>query len=130
MATQVRRGMGCCRTSRASSAVNSGASDIVTSTLATVVSDSATMKAVNMMAQHRPEAHTAAPRIALNSALPRITPRMSSSASAVKLLRQKVISKPRAASRCRVTTPAELHSSVTSSISNTADRCVINEVRP
>ena len=122
MAAQVRAGMGWRRKTRANTAVNSGDSDIVTSTLATVVNDSATMKAVNMTAQHRPDAQTAPPRMAEISALPRMTPRMASSASALNALRQNVISKPRAASRCRVTTPAELHISVTSSISKTADR--------
>ena len=39
---------------------------------------------------------------------------------AVKALRQKVTSQLRAPSRCRVTTPAVLHISVTSSINNTA----------
>jgi hypothetical protein len=38
----------------------------------------------------------------------------------LKALRQNVTSKSRAASRCRLTTPAVLHSSVTSTISATA----------
>ena len=47
---------------RATSAVRSGPSAIVTSTLATLVSVSATMKAVNITLQHRPESHRAPAR--------------------------------------------------------------------
>jgi len=46
----------------------------------------------------------------------------AASASALNRLRQKVTSKLRAASRWRVTTPAMLHISVTSTISATARR--------
>ena len=44
---------------RAINAVRNGPTDIVTSTLATLVSVSATMKAVNITLQHTPEIHKA-----------------------------------------------------------------------
>ena len=75
-----------------------------------------------MTAQQTPEIHTARPaRHRLpNSAGPRSQVSPTTKASALKALRQKVTSKLRALSRCRVTTPAMLHSSVTSTISPTA----------
>jgi hypothetical protein len=85
---------------------------IVTSTLATEVSVSAIMKAVNITLQQRPESHSARPpprSVAARTAIPRSQPSNTTSASALKALRQNVTSKPRAASRCRDTTPAMLH---------------------
>jgi hypothetical protein len=72
---------------------------MVTSTLATLVRVMATMKAVNMPAQHSAETHTS--RGARNNWPHSAGPRMASSAmlsaSALKALRQKVTSKLRAA---------------------------------
>ena len=59
MAPQVRGAIRSPMKTRASSAVNSGPSAIVTSTFATLVSVSATMKAVNITLQHTPETHSA-----------------------------------------------------------------------
>ena len=123
MATQVRAASRCPRAMRASSAVKRGPSAIVTSTLATLVKASATMKAVNMTLQHRPEIHRAAPpcnTLAASWRGPRSSSSIGSSAAALKALRQKVISKASACSSHRDTTPAMLHSRVTSSIVATA----------
>ena len=105
---------------------------ITTSTLATVVSVSATMKAVYITAQHRPENQiTRSPaRMSRNSARPRSGSSRSSRVRALNRLRQKVTSKLRAASRWRVTTPAMLHSSVTSTISATARPWFMNGRSP
>ena len=109
---------------REKSAVIIGPIAIVTRTLATVVSVRATMKAVNITAQNRLEAHST--RLGRNSPrhmpVPRRTVRPMASASALNRLRQNVTSKLRAASRWRVTTPAMLHSRVTSTINATARR--------
>ncbi len=104
------------------SAVSSGPAAMVTSTLATGISRMATMKAVNITPQHRPDTQSARPprRTAANTARPCSTGRMTSSAATVNRLRQKVTSKLRAASRWRVTTPAMDHISVTATISHTA----------
>ena len=110
---------------QATSAVSSGATAIVTSTLATVVSVSASMKAVYITHQHSPDTHSARPPLrsaCQSSAGPRSQDNSSTSARALKPLRQKVTSKLRAASRWRVTTPAMLHISVASTISQTARR--------
>ena len=58
IAIQVRGGKCWCRKLRANRAVTSGASAIVISTLATLVSVNATMKAVNITAQQMPEIQT------------------------------------------------------------------------
>ena len=58
--TSERRAVACRRPTR-SARVNSGPSAKVTSTFATVVSVSATMYAVNITIQHRPETHSAPP---------------------------------------------------------------------
>ena len=94
---------------RAISAVRNGPSAMVTSTLATLVSVSATMKAVNITLQHTPDIHERRPAVAdlgEHLAAPWKNGRITSSDSTVKKLRQKVISKLRACSRWRVTTPA------------------------
>ena len=95
---------------------------MVTSTLATVVRVIATMKAVNMIDQQTPDTQTT--RGARNrldqSAGPRKTVSARANPRALKVLRQKVTSKLRAASRWRVTTPAMLHSRVTKIIKKTA----------
>jgi hypothetical protein len=124
IAAQVRAGSRSPRKMRAASAVSSGPVAIATSTLATLVRVSATMKAVYMVAQHRPENQiTRRPaRMSRNSAVPRSGSSTTSSVSVLNRLRQKVTSKLRAASRWRVTTPAMLHSSVASTISATAWR--------
>lgn len=103
---------------RAASAVNSGPSDIVTSTLAVEVRVSATMKAVNITAQQTPEIQSERlpRRSSENTARPRQSGKITSSASIVKRLRQKVISKLCACARCRVTTPAVPHMRVTATI--------------
>src|SRR5687767_1894254 len=108
--------------SRAASAVSNGPSAMVTSTLATLVSVSATMKAVNITHQQSPEIQSARPpvRIFASTARPCHAGRITSRAASVKKLRQKVISKLRACSRCRVTTPAVAHIRVTATISQTA----------
>ena len=101
---------------------------IVTSTVATVVSVIATMKLVYITAQHRAENHSARPprRMSCHSPAPRIASSATSSAAALKALRQNVTSKLRAASSWRVTTPAMLHSRVQSTIRRTARRWVID----
>ena len=58
MASHVRGGWRWCRKTRAKTAVSSGLIDIVTSTLATRVIVSATMKAVNITLQQTPDIHT------------------------------------------------------------------------
>ena len=102
--------------------MTSGAIAKVTSTLATVVSVMATMKAVNITAQHTPETHSGQrPRsTSRHQPAPRIAVSATVSASTVNALRQNVTSKARAASRWRVTTPAMLHISVTGTIKQTA----------
>ena len=64
---------------RANTAVSSGLIDIVTSTLATRVIVSATMKAVNITLQHRPDIHTT--RGERSSSAHRLQPRIQVSAS-------------------------------------------------
>ena len=123
MAPQVRAASRWPSAARASRAVNSGPMDIVTSTLATLVSVSAIMKAVYITAQQTPLSHSARPpprKLAHSGPGPFIQPSSSTSASALKALRQKVTSKPRADSRKRETTPAMLHISVAATISHTA----------
>ena len=102
--------------------MTSGPTANVTSTLATVVSVIATMKAVNITAQHSPEAHTGqrARRSSLHHCAPRIGDRPIDSAPIVNALRQNVTSKLSAPCRWRVTTPAMLHISVTRTIRRTA----------
>ena len=80
------------------------------------------MKAVNITAQQRPDSHSQRPpsRRLVHKPRPRQASSPTARLNAVKKLRQKVTSKLRALSRCRVTTPAILHSSVTSTISPTA----------
>ena len=132
IAAQVRAASRCPSATRATSAVNSGAIAIVTSTLATVVSVIATMKAVYITAQQTPDDHSTRPpsRTERTSAAgPRSAPSSTTSAAALKRLRQKVTSKLRAASRWRVTTPAMLHIRATRTIRNTARRCVIGHFR-
>ena len=99
---------------------------MVTSTFATLVSVSATMKAVNITLQHTPEIHSAGPprRIFANTSRPWKNGRMTRSEPTVKKLRQKVISKLRACSSWRVTTPAIDHIRVTATIRKTALVCV------
>ena len=82
------------------------------------------MKAVNITAQQRPEKRTkfGACSNCLNSAGPRCQPSTSERKTSVKALRQKVSSKLRTSCKCRVTTPAMLHSKVTSSIRSKARR--------
>ena len=103
-----------------------GPTDIVTSTLATLVSVRATMKAVNITLQHRPEIHNAGPplRIRANTCRPWKNGRITRSEPTVKKLRQKVISKLRACSSWRVITPAIDHIMVTATIRKTAFVCV------
>ncbi len=60
IAAQVRTGRRWPSARRATSAVSNGASAIVIRTLATVVIVIATMKAVNMTDQHRPESQSVA----------------------------------------------------------------------
>ena len=99
--------------------------DIVTSTRATPVMVSATMKAVNIVAQHSPASQKARRRQGrrANTPGPCHSGRMTSSDTALKKLRQNVISKPCAACIWRVTTPAVDHSAVASTIVHTARAC-------
>jgi hypothetical protein len=122
IASHVRPGIRSPITALATRAVRNGPNAIVTSTLATLVSVSATMKAVNITLQQTPEIHSARPpwRTLENTARPCHSGRITSSDAKVKKLRQKVTSKLRACSRCRVTTPAVAHISVTPTISQTA----------
>ena len=82
-------------------AVSSGPAASVTSTLATVVRVRATMKAVNITDQHRPDSHNMPParRILVHTSAPCHHGRITARLSAVKALRQNVISNARAASR-------------------------------
>jgi len=85
------------------------------------------MKMVNMMAQQIPEIQIT---LGTCSSLrqkpgPRIRVRATARARALKVLRQKVTSKLGVESRCRVTTPAMLQSSVTTIIRETARKCDI-----
>ena len=108
---------------RAIRAVSKGPIAMVTSTLATLVSVSATMKAVNITLQHRPESQKRGCRHGASGRRPPRpcnNGRITSSDSAVKKLRQNVTSKLRACSRWRVTTPAVDHISVTATMSTTA----------
>ena len=91
---------------------------MVTSTRATPVRVSATMKAVNMTAQHRPDNQNVPRRHGMraNTPGPCHSGRISSSDSTVKKLRQNVTSKPCATCNWRVTTPALDHSSVVSTM--------------
>ena len=122
IAIQVRGGKCWCRKLRANSAVTSGASAIVISTLATLVSVNATMKAVNITAQQMPEIQTLRGQSGScrHMVRLRIAPSARVSVRALKKLRQNVTSKLRAASRWRATTPAMLHSRVTTIIRTTA----------
>ena len=72
----------------------------VTSTLATLVRVKATMKAVNITLQHRPDHHRVLPARTMreNTPCPCMRGRSISKDSAVNKLRQKVISKLRACS--------------------------------
>ena len=126
IAAQVRAGSRWCKKKRDSSAVNSGAVAITTSTFATVVIVIATMKAVNITLQHTPDNHRGQPpwRILEKTTRPWKKGRITSSDSTVKKLRQKVTSKLRACSRWRVTTPAMDHMSVAATIRKTARVCV------
>ena len=85
---------------RANTAVSNGPLAMVTSTLATGMSRMATMKAVNITLQHRPESHSAAPprRMPPNTERPCDSGSSTSRLSRQKALRQKVTSKLRAAS--------------------------------
>jgi hypothetical protein len=128
---------------RANRAVNSGPTDMITSTLATLVKVSASMKAVNITLQHTPEiqkdldsgirpqwrlsqrrhgpvsVRSGGSRPWLRS-MWRQTGRITSSDSAVKALRQNVTSKRAADSSWRETTPAMDHMRVTASMRKTA----------
>jgi hypothetical protein len=125
IASQVRAGSRWRRNRRLNRAVINGPMAMVTSTLATVVRVMASMKAVNITAQQTPENHTCQPARSRpdHSPGPRMPVSSMPSASALKALRQKVTSKLPALSRCRATTPAMLHSRVTSTIRATARRC-------
>ena len=123
IAPQVRPGSRWPSATRANSAVTSGARAIVTSTLATVVIVIATMNAVNMTAQHRPESQSVGSRLAsvfFSAMAPRRRTSRTTSATALKKLRQNVASTPLAESSWRVTTPAMLQSSVATTIATTA----------
>ena len=106
--------------------MSKGAIAKVTSTIATVVKVSASMKLVNITPQHSPHTHSAQPPSSSSphSACPRIRSNATTTPSPLNKLRQNVTSNDRAASRCRVTTPAVLHSNATSTISATARECV------
>ena len=100
MASQVRSGSRCPRNSRENSAVTSGPSAIITNTLATLVIVMATMKAVYISAQQRPEIQTGQ-RACSNvrqAPGPRMTVSAITSAKALNKLRQNVTSKLRAPS--------------------------------
>ena len=122
MAAQVRAGKRWPVTTRAISAVSSGPSAMVTSTRATPVIVSATIKAVNITAQHTPDSQNVPRRHGsrANTPGPCHSGRMTSSDSALKALRQNVTSNPCATCSCRVTTPAVDHSSVASTIIHAA----------
>lgn len=124
MASHVLAGSFLPRKNRENKAVIIGPIAIVTSTLATVVKVRASIKAVNITAQQAPDSQTARPDCSKprHKAGPRISVSAPTKASALKALRQKVTSKLRATSSWRVTTPAILHSKVTSTISATARR--------
>ncbi len=115
IATQVRGGCLWRRKIRAKTAVSSGLIDIVTSTLATRVIVSATMKAVNITLQHRPDIHTT--RGDRNRSAHRLQPRIHVSArpraTRLNRLRKNVTSKLSAVCSDRLTTPAVLHIRVT-----------------
>ena len=104
------------------SAVSRGPMAMVTNTFATVVKVKATMKAVNMIAQHRPANHITRGdcHTVRHSDGPRKIVNAMIKLRALKKLRQKVTSKLAAASRWRVTTPAMLQSKVTTIIRTTA----------
>ena len=120
--SQVAPGRRRLRKQREKIAAMSGPTDMATSTLATVVSIIATMKAVYIVAQHRPDNQSVQLpcRKSFQNALPRRQDRAMSKVSELARLRQKVTSKLCAASRCRVTTPAILQSTVDITISVTA----------
>ena len=129
IAAQVRGGRRWPTTTRATSAVRSGAIAIVTSTLATVVIVIATMKAVNITAQQTPDSQSvgsALRSVRPSEAGPRRRASRTTSASALKTLRQNVASKPLTAPSWRVTTPAMLQSSVATTIAATARPCVFS----
>jgi hypothetical protein len=129
MATQVRAAQRWPRNARAS-AVNSGASAIVTSTLATVVRVSASMKAVYITHQQAPDSHSAAAALAqLLHHSRRSAPQRQQHHQRQRIeaaLRQKVTSKAAPSSQ-RVTTPAMLHISVAASI--TGHRAAVRPAR-
>jgi hypothetical protein len=114
--------MGCPKVTRATKAVSKGPTAKVISTLATVVKVKATMKAVNMVAQHKPEIQRTGPaeRIFLNTPRPCNKGKITSKATTVNRLRQKVTSKLRADSNWRVTTPAIDHMAALATINPTA----------
>ncbi|EWS65665.1 hypothetical protein Y695_01069 [Hydrogenophaga sp. T4] len=138
MAIQVRNGRRWPMAKRASSAVNKGPTDMMISTLATLVKVSASMKAVNITLQQTPETQKAreagstpqwrsrlpcpagAPSTPEARSAARQTGKMTSKDSAVNALRQKVTSKRAADSSWRDTTPAIDHMRVTAIIMNTA----------
>jgi hypothetical protein len=104
------------------SAVSKGPHAMVIRTLATAVRLKAIMKAVNMMLQHKPDSQKYGLRHGrlFQTLRPCQKVRMSTKPSTVKALRQNVISKPRALSKWRETTPAMDHKAVTSTIKATA----------
>jgi hypothetical protein len=125
IAPQVRAGSLWPMKTREMRAVNRGPSAMVTSTLATVVSVSATMKAVNITLQHTPESQKYGlfQCMSRNTVRPCHSGKITSSDTMVKKLRQKVTSKLLACSSWRVTTPAMDHIRVTATISHTACPC-------
>ena len=104
MAAQVRPLMRWRSKNKDSKAVIMGVSAEVSSTLATLVRVSASMKKVNMPDQHRPLSHSAGWRSVCRTRGPSAaqepvwrrhkTAKISASESAAKALRQKVTSKP------------------------------------
>ena len=126
MAHQVRPGICCLINILANNAVSNGPSAMMTSRFATVVSQSATIKAVNITAQQRLESHKALPAFRhcrhKGKNPPRIFGKINNKAKAQKKLRQKVTSKPLAEPSWRDTTPAVDHKKATSTISSTARR--------
>jgi hypothetical protein len=120
-ATQVRGGTASRSTSRARNTVISAPRLESTSALATLVSESATTKAVKAMAHMAPEARPGQPaaRSACQGAFCRSDRKASTNAKANRL-RQNTISSAGARSTWRMTTPALLKSTVAATISATA----------
>jgi hypothetical protein len=108
-------------------AVNNGPTAMVIKTLATAVSVRATMKAVNMTHQHKPDSQKYRLRQGKrdHTPLPCHKGKMIKRDTTVKKLRQKVTSKLRASSKCRVTTPAMDHRTVQPTMVQTAMPCVM-----